>query len=220
MKNYENNFFKIQILPRSLLLALLLAPAINNLEIFFYSFYEFLWMFTSIYEYLRVFTSIYEYFWWIFTNTLYFTWSILLELLLLAPVISNFNFFHQWALILTFFTQKWLCYRMFGLGGNRIFIISTYRWVTRIFMTLHDQNGRWNTTFMNIKVFKNHDAPNFWWFSVIFIIIFCVVMNRRGKRITKIRKIMYINFLVSRACVKMKFFFIKSMFFIYPGWIT
>ena len=122
----------------------------------------------NVYEYLRVFTSIYEYFWWIFTNTLYFTWSILLELLLLAPVISNFNFFHQWALILTFFTQKWLCYRMFGLGGNRIFIISTYRWVTRIFMTLHDQNGRWNTIFMNIKVFKNHDAPNFWWFSVIF----------------------------------------------------
>ena len=64
MKNYENNFFKIQILPRSLLLALLLAPTINNLEIFFtvsMSFYEFLWMFTSIYEYLRVFTSIYEY---------------------------------------------------------------------------------------------------------------------------------------------------------------
>ena len=65
MKNYENNFFKIQILPRSLLLALLLAPAINNLEIFFtvsMSFYECLRVFTSIYEYLWIFLmNIYEY---------------------------------------------------------------------------------------------------------------------------------------------------------------
>ena len=166
----------------------------------------------NVYEYLRVFTSIYEYFLWIFTNTLYFTWSILLELLLLVPVISNFNFFHQWALILTFFTQIWLCYRMFGLGGTRIFIISTYRWVTRIFMTLHDQNGRWNTIFMNIKVFKNHDAPNFWWFSVIFIIIFCVVMNRRGKRITKIRKIMYINSSSHARALRWNFFSLNLCF--------
>ena len=166
-------------------------------------------MFTSIYEYLRVFMNI---FLWIFTNTLYFTWSILLELLLLAPVISNFNFFHQWALILTFFTQIWLCYRMFGLGGTRIFIISTYRWVTRIFMTLHDQNGRWNTIFMNIKVFKNHDAPNFWWFSVIFIIIFCVVMNKRGKRITKIRKIMYINSSSHARTLRWNFFSLNLCF--------
>ena len=65
MKIYENIFFKIQILPRSLLLALLLAPVINNLEMIFtisMSFYEYLRVFTSIYEYLRVFTSIYEYF--------------------------------------------------------------------------------------------------------------------------------------------------------------
>lgn len=55
-------FFKIQILPRSLLLALLLAPVINNLEIIFtvsMSFYEYLRVFTSVYEYLRVFMNIF-----------------------------------------------------------------------------------------------------------------------------------------------------------------
>jgi hypothetical protein len=54
-------FFKIQILPRSLLLALLLAPVINNLEIIFT-------VSMSFYEYLRVFTSIYEYLWTFFMN--------------------------------------------------------------------------------------------------------------------------------------------------------
>ena len=177
-------------------------------------------MFTSIYEYLRVFTSIYEYFFYeylrihcILHDQSCLNYSCLsrsLVILIFSSVSINFNFF----------TQKWLCYRMFGLRGNKIFIISTYRWVTRIFMTLHDQNGWWNTIFMNIKVFKNHDAPNFWWFSVIFIIIFCVVMNKRGKRITKIRKIMYINSSSHARTLRWNFFFIKSMFFIYPGWIT
>ena len=57
-------FFKIQILPRSLLLALLLAPVINNLEIIFT-------VSMSFYEYLRVFTSIYEYLWIIFFMNIY-----------------------------------------------------------------------------------------------------------------------------------------------------
>ena len=175
-------------------------------------------MFTSIYEYLRVFMNIfYEY---LRIHCILHDQSCLNYSCLSRSLVILIFFISEWALILTFFTQTWLCYRMFGLGGTRIFIISTYRWVTRIFMTLHDQNGRWNTTFMNIKVFKNHDAPNFWWFSVIFIIIFCVVMNRRGKRITKIREIMYINFSSHARALRWNFFFIKSMFFIYPGWIT
>ena len=153
MKNYENNFFKIQILPRSLLLALLLVPVINNLEIIFtvsMSFYEYLRVFTSIYEYLRVFMNIffYEYLriYCILHDQSCLNYFCLSRSLLIL-------FFYQWALILTFFIQKWLCYRMFGLGGIRIFIISTYRWVTRILMTLHDQKDRWNNRFMNIKVF-------------------------------------------------------------------
>ena len=130
-----------------------------------------MWISTSIYEYLRVFTSIYEYLWvftWIFVNVMYFMWSSLLALLLIAPVISIFNFFYQWALILTFSIQKWCRYSMFGLGETRIFIISMYRWVTRIFMILHDKNDQWNNMFMNIMILKNYDFPYFWWFSDVF----------------------------------------------------
>ena len=61
-KIYENNFFKIQSLPRSLLFVFLLVSVMNNLEIIFtvsINLCEFLLVFTSIYEYLRVFMSIY-----------------------------------------------------------------------------------------------------------------------------------------------------------------
>ena len=55
-----------------------------------------------------------------------------------------------------------LCYRMFGLGETRIFKISICRGVTRIFVTLYDQNGRSNTILLNIMDLKFYDIPDFW----------------------------------------------------------
>ena len=113
MKNYENNFFKIQILPRSLLLALLLAPVINNLEIICIvsmSFYEYLRVFTSIYEYLRVFMSIFFYEYLQIYCILhdqsclnYFCLSRSLLILFFLSVSINFNFFHSKMIVLPVF---------------------------------------------------------------------------------------------------------------------
>ena len=50
---------------------------------------------------------------------------------------------------------------MFGLGGNRIFKISIFRGVTRIFMIVYDQNGRPNTILLNIMDLKFYDFPDF-----------------------------------------------------------
>ena len=109
-------FFKIQILPRSLLLALLLAPAINNLEIFFtvsMSFYEFLWMFTSIYEYLRVFMNIfYDYLriHCILHDQSCLNYSCLprsLVILIFSSVSINFNFFHSNMIVLPYVWVRW-----------------------------------------------------------------------------------------------------------------
>ena len=127
----------------------------------------------SIYEYLRIFV------WKSMKNNflkfracLHCSWlprSLVIIIFMLVGI--HFNFF---------LFKNDNVYSMIELGETRIFKISMYRWVTCIFMTLHDQNGHWNSILMNIMVLKNYDAPDFWWFSVIFIIFIIVFMNERS----------------------------------------
>ena len=103
-------------MPRSLLLALLLAPAIDNLEIFFtvsVNFYEFLCMFTSIYEYLRVFMNIFNEDLWIHCilhDQSCLNYSCLprsLVILFFLSVGINFNFFHSKMIVLPYVWVRW-----------------------------------------------------------------------------------------------------------------